>query len=311
MMLPAPVGVSGELCLAGVGLARGYVNLPSVTAERFVPDPFSSDLGARLYRTGDLARWNSDGLLEFLGRIDQQIKIRGHRIEPGEIEAWLRARPEVQDAAVVAQDGQPGGKRLVAYVVTRDGALFDRNGLRDYLERHLPDYMVPSTFVSIDALPLTPNGKLDRKALPRPESVVEAPVPRPRTLVEEVMCGIWASALDVDNIGLEDDFFELGGHSLLAAQVVTQIQQIFHIEIGLQQIFETPTVAGLAELIEMAFRSGRAGGLAAFESVERNGPVPQPEPIISSNDGAAEYRTRDIGDRRIEGHHGRRGDGSG
>ncbi|HYH81260.1 MAG TPA: amino acid adenylation domain-containing protein [Longimicrobium sp.] len=251
-MEPAPVGVPGELYIGGAQVARGYLNRPSLTAARFVPDPFAAGPGARLYATGDRARWREDGALEYLGRIDQQVKIRGFRIEPGEIEAALLGVDGVRECAVVVREDEPGEKRLVAYVAgaARPGDLLAT------LKRALPEHMVPGAFVVLDALPLTPNGKLDRKALPAPEyaSAGERHV-APRTPVEEVLAGIWAEVLRLERVGAADDFFALGGHSLLATRVVSRIREAFSVELPLRAVFEGPTVAEAAERVEALRRA--------------------------------------------------------
>jgi amino acid adenylation domain-containing protein len=218
---PAPVGVAGELHLGGVGLARGYHRRPALTAERFVPDPFSAEPGARLYRTGDLARWRQDGTVDFLGRIDHQVKLRGLRIELGEIESALRDQDGVTEAAVIVREDNPGDKRLVAYVV---GTGTD---LKSALKETLPEYMVPAAFVELDALPLTPNGKLDRTALPAPVVTrdASAELVEPRTGTERLLAVIWKEILGVETLGIDDDFFDLGGHSMLATQVVARIRK--------------------------------------------------------------------------------------
>jgi amino acid adenylation domain-containing protein len=255
-LLPVPIGVTGELYIGGAGLARGYLGRPALTAERFVPSPLS--VGERLYRTGDLARWRADGELEFLGRLDHQVKLRGYRIELGEIEAELRGHGSVKDAVVVARQGAAGDKRLVGYVVGRgDGVGPDAEALRSHVKQSLPDYMVPSAFVVIDALPLTPNGKVDRKALPAPEGgagIVRAAYVAPRTPSEEVLAGIWAPLLELDKVGVNDNFFELGGHSLLAMRVTARLREAFGIELPLRAVFETPTVAELSKSIEEKLR---------------------------------------------------------
>ncbi|MFL5539298.1 MAG: amino acid adenylation domain-containing protein, partial [Longimicrobiaceae bacterium] len=246
-LLPLPVGVAGELYLGGRGLARGYLGRPGLTAERFVPDPFSSAPGARLYRTGDRARWRADGTLEYLGRLDTQVKVRGFRIELGEVEAALRRSPGVTDCVVVAREHAPGDRRLVAYVV---GGV-ETDALRAHLRQSLPEYMVPFAFVSLDRLPLTPNGKLDRKALPAPEYAADADrYVAPRTPTEEALAGIWAEVLRLERVGVEESFFEVGGHSLLATQVVSRVRAVFGVELPLRALFETPTVAGLAPQVE-------------------------------------------------------------
>jgi amino acid adenylation domain-containing protein len=250
---PVPVGVTGELLIGGDGVARGYLNRSELTAERFVADPFSTDPGARLYRTGDLARHCVDGNIEYLGRLDHQVKIRGHRVECGEVEAVLADHPAVAEAVVVAREDEDGrGQRLVAYIVPAGGGAPGLGEPRAHLRSRLPDYMVPAAFVTLDALPLTPNGKVDRKALPPPEwkPVSTTPV-APRTAVEERLAGIWARILHVDPVGVNDDFFELGGHSLLAVRLLVEVEREFGVEVPLTAFFEgSGTVAGLAAAIE-------------------------------------------------------------
>ncbi|HYO13481.1 MAG TPA: amino acid adenylation domain-containing protein, partial [Thermoanaerobaculia bacterium] len=247
---PVPVGVPGELHVGGAGLAWGYLGRPELTAARFVPDPFGGDPGARLYRTGDLARRRVSGELDYLGRIDQQVKIRGFRIELGEIEAALAAQPGVREAVVLVR-GEGEGRQLVAYLAT-EGAP-EALALRTALQASLPDYMVPAGFVFLDALPLTSNGKVDRRALERlaPEAIgVGEGFVAPRTLVEELLAGIWGEVLRRERVGVHDDFFALGGHSLLATQLASRVREVFGVEVALRRIFETPTVAGLARELE-------------------------------------------------------------
>ncbi|WP_447980435.1 amino acid adenylation domain-containing protein [Candidatus Nitrospira bockiana] len=263
-MEPVPVGVSGELCVGGVGVGRGYLNEPARTAEAFVPDPFGPDRGARLYKTGDVARYRADGTLEFLGRVDHQVKIRGFRIELGEIEARLCEHPGVREAVVLAREDRPGDKRLVAYVAASASQQpgLDSEELRAFLASELPDYMVPSAFVSLAALPLTSNGKVDRRALPAPED--EAQHHRrvaPRTPTEEILAGIWTDVLGRPGVGAHDHFFELGGHSLLATQVISRIRAAFQVELPLRSLFEHPTIAALAQAVETE-RAQRPGGPA-------------------------------------------------
>jgi hypothetical protein len=249
---PVPVGVPGELYIGGDGLARGYWNRPELTAERFLPDPWSGKSGARLYKTGDLARYLPDGNLEFLGRVDQQVKLRGFRIELGEVEAALGRHPAVRQAVVLAREDAPGHKRLVAYLVTSAAQAPGVHELRAFLKDQLPEYMVPSAFVLLDALPRTVNGKIDRGALPAPGPndlpQAEAFV-APRTPVEERLAGIWAEVLSLERVGVEDDFFALGGHSLLATRVVSWVRSAFQVDLPLRRLFEAPTVAGLALVI--------------------------------------------------------------
>jgi amino acid adenylation domain-containing protein len=264
---PAPVGVPGELCLGGAGVARGYLGRPEATAAAFVPDPSAGEPGARMYRTGDRARWLPGGELEFLGRVDQQVKVRGFRIEPGEVEAALLSHPGVREAVVVAREDGPGGRRLVAYVVGEDGAA---DSLRAHLRAALPEYMVPAAFVALPALPLTSSGKTDRRALPAPAADVErGAADAPRTVTEELLAGIWAELLGGEP-GAHDDFFALGGHSLLAAQVVSRVRAVLGVELPLRALFEAPTVAGLAARIDGAAREPAP----PVEPAPRDGPLP-------------------------------------
>jgi amino acid adenylation domain-containing protein len=248
---PVPIGVPGQLYLGGVGVARGYLNRADLTAEKFIPNPYSSETGARLYQTGDLVRYRSDGNLEYLGRIDNQVKIRGFRIELGEIEAALNTYPQIQQAVVIATEDTAGNKRLVAYIVTPEG-LLAHNQLREFLWSKLPEYMVPSAFVTLDTLPLTPSGKVDRKALPAPDGEIgrEQEYVTPRTPSEEIIADIFAAVLGVPNVGIHDNFFDLGGHSLLATQIVSRLRDAFQMELPLRSLFEKPTVALLSDRIQ-------------------------------------------------------------
>ncbi|WP_164021762.1 non-ribosomal peptide synthetase, partial [Pyxidicoccus trucidator] len=249
---PVPVGVPGELFIGGAGLARGYLGRPELTAERFVPNPFSATPGDRLYRTGDLVRWRADGTLEFLGRTDFQVKLRGFRIELGEIEAALTQHPAVQQALVLVREDSPGDKRLVAWF-TSQAQPPEVATLRAFLKERLPEFMVPSAFMAMETFPLTPNGKVDRKALPVPDaSLLARAYVAPRTPTEEQLAALWAEVLRVERVGLNDHFFELGGHSLLATQLVARIRSAFNVELPLRALFEASTLEGLAARIEHA-----------------------------------------------------------
>jgi acyl carrier protein len=248
-----PVGVVGELYIGGDGLARGYVNQPGLSREKFISNPFIKQPGARLYRTGDLARYLADGNIQFVGRIDDQVKVRGFRIEPGEVETILCRHPEVLESVVSAREGASGGKWLVAHIVAGTAHDLNSGKLRDYLKEKLPEYMIPNVFMFLDSLPLTASGKVDRRRLPAPDGrgpdLAEA-YSAPRNQTEELLTKIWAEVLKLDRIGIHDNFFDLGGHSLLATRVVSGIRKILHRELPLRALFETPTVAGLSKHIE-------------------------------------------------------------
>ncbi len=250
---PVPLGVAGEICIGGRALARGYLGRPALTAARFLPDPFAAEPGARLYRTGDLGRLRADGTLEFLGRLDAQVKLRGFRVEPGEIEAALSSHPDVRHAAVLVREEAPGERRLVAYLVPEPGREHSPAALRSWLRDRLPEPMLPAAFVALEALPLTPNGKVDRTALPAPgpeRALGDGGFEAPRTELETAVAAIWAEVLGTDRIGVRDNFFESGGHSLLATQVIARVRAATGIELPLRVLFEAPTVAGLAERLE-------------------------------------------------------------
>ncbi|HEU0052493.1 MAG TPA: amino acid adenylation domain-containing protein, partial [Longimicrobium sp.] len=271
-MEPAPLGVPGELFAGGVCLARGYLGRPALTAEKFVPDPFSATPGARLYRTGDRAKWRGDGELEYIGRTDFQVKVRGFRVEPGEIEAVLGLHPAVREAAVAVR-GEGAEKRLVAWLVPVDGAAPTQSELRAHVAAHLPEYMVPAAWVTLAAMPLTPSGKVDRRSLPAPDpAALGAGKVPPRTPAEEVVAATWERVLGVFP-GVHDDFFALGGHSLRATQVVARIREAFGIELPLRALFESPTVAGLAERA-VAARAGEAHRVPPLAPMERGESIP-------------------------------------
>ncbi len=273
---PAPVGVPGTLFVGGAGLARGYHGRADLTAERFLPDPFAPEAGARVYDTGDLARFRPDGRIEVLGRADGQVKVRGFRIEPGEVEAALGAHPAVARAAVAATDAGPGGKRLVAYLVPAGGSVPPPAELRAFLKARLPEYMVPTLFVALDALPLTPAGKIDRRALPAPEtgpSDASSHV-APRTPVEEVLAAVWAETLGVERVGVHQGFFDLGGHSLLGARLVARTREALGADLPVRVLFDAPTVAAFAERVEEALRDARGTRRPPLVPVHRDGALP-------------------------------------
>ncbi|WP_081011898.1 non-ribosomal peptide synthetase [Burkholderia multivorans] len=257
-----PVGVPGELYLGGVGVGRGYVNRPDLTAERFMPDPYAAEEGARMYRTGDLARYTREGEIEYLGRTDHQVKIRGFRIELGEIEAALGACPEISDCVVTDREDIPGDRRLIAYFVVRDGqAVPAPASLRATLLAVLPDHMIPAHFVLLERLPLTANGKLDRKALPAPDvGRGEAEYLAPRTPLEARLAQIWGELLGVDTVGVRDSFFELGGHSLLATQAISRVRAGLDVDLPVRALFECPTVEQFAERVEAVGRQSLTQG---------------------------------------------------
>jgi amino acid adenylation domain-containing protein len=274
---PVPIGVPGELYIGGASLAQGYLNQPTLTAERFISNPFSNETGARLYKTGDLARYLPDGNIEFLGRLDNQVKIRGYRIELGEIETILEHHPAIRQAIVVAREDATGDRRLVAYCVPHYRFIPDIRELRSFLQTKLPDYMVPVAFVVLDPLPLTPNGKVDRQALPNPDqtrSTLFEAFAAPRTPTEELLADIWASVLGVEAVGIHDNFFDLGGHSLVAVRVMSRLRKVLQVDVSLRTLFDAPTVAGLAQRIEMARQAAQSALAPPLKVVPREGALP-------------------------------------
>ncbi|MGN9822085.1 amino acid adenylation domain-containing protein, partial [Streptomyces sp. SD11] len=270
---PVPVGVAGEVFIAGPQVARGYRAQPALSAERFLPDPFTAD-GTRMYRSGDRARWLADGTLDFIGRADDQVKVRGFRIEPGEIEAVLAAHPQIRTAVVTAF-GDTEDRKLVAHLVPEDTAqgIPAVSDLRDHVQRSLPAFMVPAAFVELATLPLSPNGKLDRSALPEPGGVrpeLDGFV-APATATEELLAGIWQYLLGVDRVGSTDNFFELGGHSLLATQVISRVREVFGVELALATLFDRPTIAGLGAALDAV---GPGGAEPEWTIVSRDEPLP-------------------------------------
>ncbi|MGW3339611.1 amino acid adenylation domain-containing protein [Streptomyces sp. NPDC001009] len=264
---PVPPGAEGELYIAGPGVARGYLGRPGLTATRFVADPFEGD-GARMYRTGDVVRWDAEGLIHYVSRADQQVKLRGHRIEPAEIEAVLRTDPSVRAACVLVREDLPGDRTLTAYVVPAPGHTADPGRLAAHIGRHLPAYMVPSAIQPLDELPLTANGKLDRAALPAPATDTRAQGRPPRGAHEEIVAGLFADVLGVPRVGVDDDFFALGGHSLLATRLVGRVRTALGTETEIRTLFEHPTVASFA------------AALADGDRPARPALVPQPRPAV-------------------------------
>ena len=248
-----PAGVAGELCVGGDGLSRGYFNDVRLTAEKFIPNPFSKEPGDRLYRTGDLVRYLSDGTIEFIGRVDNQVKVRGFRVELGEIEATVNRHSSVQESVVVLSEGNGSAKKILAYVVTKPGEPLSVSELRSYCQRKLPNYMTPSEFIMMESLPLMPNGKVNRRALAaleRDDVELEGTLAEPRTPIEEAIAGIWAEVLNLKKVGIHDNFFDLGGHSLATTQVASRLSKVFQVHLPLRSLFEAPTVAELSRRVE-------------------------------------------------------------
>ena len=273
---PVPVGVAGELYIGGAGLARGYLDRPGLTADRFPPDSLGPRPGARIYRTGALARWHADGTLECLGRVDHQVKIRGFRVELGEVEAAIAAHPRVEEVVAVAREDATGEQALVAYLIPRPGPAPTVADLRKAIGAGLPDYMIPAAFVLLDEFPLTPNGKVDRNALPDPAAarVAAAVYVPPRNAIEEAVAAAFAQVLGRDRVGARDDFFDLGGHSLMAAQLLARLRDSFGIEVPLKDLFENSNVAALAYRVEDALRARSGDALPPIGKADRSAPLP-------------------------------------
>lgn len=276
LLQPVPIGVPGELHIGGAGLARGYLNRPDLTKEKFIPNPFSKEQGSRIYKTGDLCRYLPDGNIEFLGRMDHQVKIRGFRIELGEIEAALREHTQVKEAVVIAREDQPGNKQLTAYLAPEEKEKTpEQSELRGFLKAKLPDYMIPSPFVTLEALPLTPNGKIDRKALPAPDRDLmrEHAFAAPGNEMEEIISSIWKEVLNLEKVSVHDDFFVMGGHSLLAIVVVSRIQKKFSVRIPIKSIFDFPTISEFGEYMDQTISSAEPEAYDSIRRVDRTGPL--------------------------------------
>ena len=274
---PAPIGVPGEIHIGGDGVTHGYLKRPELTAEKFIPDPFSDNPKAKMYKTGDLGRFFADGRIEFQGRADNQVKVRGYRIELGEIESALGRHPAVQECVVIAREDVEGDKRLVGYVIAAANQKINANELRAWVKDRLPEYMVPVAFVEMPRLPLSPNGKVDRRNLPAPDYTrpeLAGEYQSATTPAQEVIAGVWAEVLKLDQVGIHDDFFELGGHSLLATQVISRVRQAFSVELPLRALFEAPTVAGLTERVESLQKDKHGLTAPPIVPVLRNQPLP-------------------------------------
>jgi amino acid adenylation domain-containing protein len=249
---PIPVGAAGEIYIGGMGITRGYLNRPDLTAERFIPDPFGGAAGGRLYRTGDLARYLPDGNIDFLGRVDQQVKIRGYRIELGEIETALQQHPAIREAVVLVREDEPGNKRLVAYLVSVQEAAPTIGELHSFLRRKLPGYMAPAAYVWLESLPMTPNGKIDRRALPAPDKTrpeLGTEYLTPRNKMEQALAEVWQKVLGIERVGVHDNFFDLGGHSLMLVKAHSQMQEVLDLELPMIELFKYPTISALAEYL--------------------------------------------------------------
>jgi amino acid adenylation domain-containing protein/thioester reductase-like protein len=270
---PVPVGVVGEIYIGGEGIARGYLNRAQLTAERFIPNLFSHAPGERLYKTGDLAKYRDDGRIEYIGRIDYQVKLRGFRIELGEIESTLNRHPAIATSIVILREDLPGDRSLVAYVTLESEQIIEVSELRRFIESKLPKYMVPNAFVMLNSLPLTPNGKIDRKALPTPDPtqlVSNTKYIAPTTSLEKMLAEIWQEILGIERVGVDDNFFELGGHSLLLTQLISKLKHSFQVELPLRILYESPTIASLAEKFESIFQNGLSNAFAEETLIDLN-----------------------------------------
>src|SRR5262249_36903501 len=267
-------GVAGEICIGGPGVARGYCNHARLTADRFVPDPFSPGSGRRMYRSGDLARWEANGRLKYLGRIDHQVKVRGYRIELGEIEAALLEFPGISQAVVVVSEDKLQRKKLSAYMVALPGVVLDLAELRALVKQRLPEYMAPSDWVVLKELPRTTQGKLDRTALPEAAKMRPKDYVAPETPGQEVVAKVWSEILGVEPVGAVDNFFELGGHSLLAMQVISRIREALRVELTLGELFDAPTVRGLAARVEAKRNVSQEMPIPEMERAARGDVVP-------------------------------------
>jgi amino acid adenylation domain-containing protein len=274
----SPIGVPGEICIGGVQVARGYLNQPELTNEKFITDPYSEEVNARLYRTGDMGRWLADGNIEYLGRIDDQVKIRGYRIEPGEIEQVLLQHKNIRQAVVLAKADNHGTKRLIAYVVMEE-ANYDKQELQNYLGEMLPEYMVPRLWVRLDSLPLSPNGKIDKRALPEAEASYEESYTAPVTQTEKQLAKIWEELLSLERIGIKDNFFELGGHSLLAMRVISQVRRELNKELKISDLFVYSTIADLTKQLEKETATEAAGS-----TIKKINPRPEYIPLSYSQE---------------------------
>jgi acyl carrier protein len=249
---PAPIGVAGEIYVAGAGLARGYLGRAGLTAERFIPNPHGERAGERLYRTGDLGRYVKGWDIEYLGRVDQQVKIRGYRIELGEIKAVLEEHASVRECVVVMREGAGREKQLAAYAVAEPGEVVEASVLREHAKKRLPEYMVPTDYVEIECVPLTSNGKMNVSSLPEPEEArakYAGGYEAPRTAVEKMLAEIWSEVLEVEQVGVNDNFFDLGGHSLLLTRLASRIREVFEVNLPLRILFDAPTIAEMIEAI--------------------------------------------------------------